>query len=77
LCIGRIITGQALLENQRRYFMVIDTMKRISIKTFISIGLALAGIMLVTSTAHAQCEAFPKVPWWGTLNHEKITSFVS
>jgi hypothetical protein len=57
--------------------MVIDTMKRISIKTFISIGLALAGIMLVTNTAHAQCEAFPKVPWWGTLNHEKVASFVS
>ena len=33
--------------------------------------------MFFTNAARADCDAFPKVPWWGTLDHDKVASFVS
>ena len=40
-------------------------------------GLALAGAAIFSTSAMAQCDAFPKVPWWGKLNHDKVASYVS
>ncbi len=57
--------------------MVMNTMKKLNLKIFISSGLALAGGLFFTTSAHAACDPFPKVPWWGSLNHEKAASYVS
>jgi hypothetical protein len=57
--------------------VIMDTMKRMNTKTFTSVGLVLVGFLFVTSTARAECNLFPKVPWWGSLDHDKVASFVS
>ena len=46
-------------------------------KTILSFSLALAFIILTASSARANCEAFPKVPWWGDLNHVTAETFVA
>lgn len=51
-------------------------MKKINSKFFIPV-LVLTGALFASSAAMAECDAFPKVPWWGNLNHDKVASFVS
>ncbi len=46
-------------------------------KTILSFSLALAFFVLTASSARANCEAFPKVPWWGNLNHVTAETFVA
>ena len=57
--------------------MVMYAVKKLNMKTFIPLGLALVGALFFTTSARAECEPFPKVPWWGNLNHEKAASYVS
>ena len=52
-------------------------MKKLNMKTFIPLGLALSGALFFTTSARAECDPFPKVPWWGSLSHEKVASYVS
>ena len=52
-------------------------MKELKMKKFIPFGLALAGGLFFTASAQAECDPFPKVPWWGTLDHGKVASYVS
>ena len=39
-------------------------------------GLTLIVVVLATSSARAECDTFPKVPWWGNLTHVTANTFV-
>jgi len=57
--------------------MILISVSSSNMKKFISIGLVLAGGLFFTTSAQAECDPFPKVPWWGTLNHDKVATYVS
>lgn len=38
--------------------------------------LVLAAAMTFAGNARADCDPFPKVEWWGALNHDKVRNFV-
>ncbi|MEQ8195221.1 MAG: hypothetical protein RIB59_12115 [Rhodospirillales bacterium] len=46
-------------------------------KRLYPIGLIFAAALLIAAPAHADCDSFPKVPWWGELNHDKVASYVA
>ena len=46
-------------------------------KTIWSVCIALAFIVMAAPPARAECDAFPKVPWWGNLNHVTVESYVT
>lgn len=48
-----------------------------ALKRIYPIGLIIAGVMLISAPAHAECDSFPKVPWWGDLNHDKVATYVA
>ena len=45
-------------------------------KTIWSVTVALAVVVMAASSARAECDTFPKVPWWGNLNHVTVESYV-
>ncbi len=38
--------------------------------------LAIAAAIAISGGARAECEAFPKVEWWGALSHDTVREFV-
>lgn len=52
-------------------------MKRLRSGSRIAAGaLAIAAAIAVSGGARADCEAFPKVEWWGALSHDTAREFV-
>ena len=45
--------------------------------TIWTFSLALIVAVMAASSAQAACDDFPKVPWWGNLNHVKTVAFVT
>jgi hypothetical protein len=46
-------------------------------KTIWSFSLAFIIVVMAASSAQAECDAFPRVPWWGDLSHVATKAFVA
>lgn len=49
-------------------------LSRHSVKIFAAAGTLVIGL---AGSAKADCQAFPDVPWWNNLTHDRVTSYVN